>query len=485
MPVVVAEPPVVEQRNLSIVPSQPAYLEIDGPDTLEWSYERRINSLLNGFYSRQNFITLFSCLPEIGAPIHEIASRVADTTFQLRKDWNDEIDYSNATFNRIFEKPNPLFSFKDVVYGMVCNEILTGRMFQYMNVPDTLGAFDFDNLLALWNLPAQDVTVKMKRGFDLYSATEISDLVQEIESPAPQPFGYGLRKFSPEKVMMIFHTFLESPYDLNNGAPLIMSAEKPISNLIPVYEARGNIYIKRGQLGYFVSNKSDSSGNIALTKTEKMEVIKDMQQTYGITNGKNPFGITSQPVDFKRTSMSIQELQPFEETLSDACAIYAVLRVPRHLVPSKDQSTFANADADMKSFYSNVINPWADRYAQIWTSGFRLPEKRRYICADNSKVPEMQENKKEKSQTENMEGNTYMQRFLGGVATLNEWRIATGNKKSANPLYDKLIFDMTPEELDTVKKVYNIKTLKSDNGTSKDTGAQAESAASQPAGAGN
>src|SRR6187551_2296249 len=70
--------------------------------------DRTIDNLLYGQYGRQNFIQLFYCLPEIFAPINEIASRVADATWQLRKSWNDEVDYNDPDFNRLFTKPNPL-----------------------------------------------------------------------------------------------------------------------------------------------------------------------------------------------------------------------------------------------------------------------------------------------------------------------------------------------------------------------------------------
>lgn len=474
-----------EMRSIGGSLSQPVFINQDGPNSIEWSHEQgRVHNLLRGFYAPQNFINLFYCVPEVFAPVNEIARRVADTCFQLKKDWNDEIDYNNATFNRIFEQPNPVMSFKDFVYQSVCYEICTGRMFQYANIPDTLGEVDFDNLLAMWNLPAHAVDVKMKYGFDVYSATDLSDLVQEYQAPAPSTFGSGIRKFSPDKVVQMINTSLHEPYDFNRAAPYLQGAEKPIANLIPVYEARGNIYIKRGALGFIVSRKSDASGQIALTKNEKSELLNDFQNSYGVTNGKSPVSITNQPVDFVRTAMSIQELQPFDETLADACAIYAALRIPRHLVPSKDSSTFANADTDMKSFYSNVINPWANRYAQAWTNKFRLADKRRYIFADNSKVPEMQENKKDRAQTDSTEGQTYLVRFQNGICTLNEWRIATGNKKNANPIYDKLIFDMTPDELESVKNVINLKTP-TNAATSEDSGAQTQGSTSEQASAGN
>src|SRR6187402_1307906 len=72
------------------------------PSSVNWD----IHDLLNGAYGRQNFITLFYTLPEIFAPVNEIASRVAEANWQLLTTSKDLQDFSNKAFNRLFEKPN-------------------------------------------------------------------------------------------------------------------------------------------------------------------------------------------------------------------------------------------------------------------------------------------------------------------------------------------------------------------------------------------
>ena len=69
---------------------------------------RTIDALLYGPYNRQNFINLFYALPEIFAPVHEIASRVADANFQLRAINSDKVIENDKDFNRLFTEPNPL-----------------------------------------------------------------------------------------------------------------------------------------------------------------------------------------------------------------------------------------------------------------------------------------------------------------------------------------------------------------------------------------
>jgi hypothetical protein len=417
-----------------------------------------LESILNGYYSTQNYLRLFYLLPEIFAPIHEIASRVSDAVWQLKSFSNDEVIYSNADFNRLFSQPNPLNTMRQLVYQAVCFEIVIGKNFFYKNNPTTLQQ-QLSSIVAWWNLPADRVIAEMQSSYDAYSANTISDFIKQykITDVSGKP-----RIFDVKNVLPVVNFSLEKPHDINCAHSMLKGADKAIRNLIPVYEARGTIYLKRGALGMWVSEKTDASGKIALTPGEKKAFQADYEKNFGLGYGQSTTQITNQPVSWQKSSMSIEELQPFDETLSDAVAIYKVLRVPRHLVPSKDNSTFANADADMKSFYSDVIIPWAKRYADLWTTWLGVDNKvsyRQYIAADFSHIDILQENKKDKASVDQINGNVYLQRFTSGVGTLNDWIAASGSQISVLPIYTKRLFEMTPEELDQVKGIINIKAV--------------------------
>lgn len=431
------------------------------PPLLAMTYD--IESILEGAYGRDNFINLFYLLPEIFAPVNEIASRVADAVWQLRKSWNDEVDYSNKTFNRLFSQPNPMMSLKQLVWQACCYELLTGANVEYFNKPSTL-TNDFENILSWWNLPTNRLCIEKKQGVDIYSSTKINDLVT----------GYSITENGRKRDFAIQNVLPFMNYDLSKGNEVdrfkspLCGARLAIKNLLPVYEARGVIYIKRGALGFLVSKKSDESGLISLTKGEKEEAQREYSRSYGLNAGQNQVGVAAAPLEFIKTSMSIQELQPFEETLADAVAIYATLKVPRHLVPSKDASTFANAAADMKSFYGNVIIPMANRYAEAWTNYFNID--RHYVYADFSMVPELQENRKEKAEVDKTNGAVWLQRWSSGVCNLNEWITSFEGDPGKGNIYEKKIFDLTPEELATVKEYINLKVLTLDKNVTEEDG---------------
>ena len=422
------------------------------------SLARSIEGVIEGAYNRQNFINLFYCLPEIFAPINEIATRVADADWQLRRTMDDAVVTNDEWFNRIFTQPNPLMSMKQYIWQSVCYELLTGASFESVNQPGTL-ADEYKSIIGLMNMPSQHVAMNKKQFVDPYTATDINDFINY--------YTVNDRKFEPKNVIALLHSDLKRGNVPDSFVSPLMGAKLAIRNLLPVYEARGVIYIKRGALGFLVSKKSDDSGLISLTPTERKEAQDIYQQSYGLQAGKNQVGVASAPLEYVSTSMSIKELEPFDETLADALAIAATLRVPRHLIPTKDASTFANADADIKSFYTNVVIPMANRKAMAWNNRFKIPN--RYIYADFSNVAELQENRKDKATVDQIYGNVWLQRWTSGVATLNEW-LASNDMPPVigNEIYDKKLFELTPEQLDIVKNIINLKA------TSTGTPAKAE-----------
>jgi hypothetical protein len=414
---------------------------------------------LQGEYTDTNLVELFHSIPEIYAPIHEIASRVSDAIFELKMFKNDQVVYDDADFNRLFSTPNVLMSFKKFIYQAVCYELVTGKQYFYFNVPDTL-SFDYKNVAAWWNLPAHRTTIRRPSSLRLFSATEQKDVISDYVVEGM------VNPIKPDKVLAMHQINLG--WELGNlhfltGKSPLLSATKAIVNLIAVYEARNIIYVKRGALGIVVSKKGDGTGLISLTSKEKEALIKEFDGKYGITSNsqgkkKSPIAISDAPIDFIRVAMSIQELQPFDETLADACAIYAALRVPPHLIPSKDRSTFNNQKGDMKGFYQDVIIPIAKQYAEAFTNFFKLTNVRRYIDVNFSHIDILQEDKKDKALVDKTNGETYFQRFSCGVCTLNDWRVATGLEKINEPIYEKLLFQMDDTELAKVSAVLKLKS---------------------------
>lgn len=385
----------------------------------EPGFKRHLAYLLDGYYGQSNFLELFHCLPEIFAPIHEIASRVADAHWELRKAWNDEVDYQDEHFNNLFSSPNPFMNMQQHVYMSVCYYLLTGRLFWSRNLPTTLEQ-RFSSILSWFTLPSHHVYVDQRKNVDPYTCTETEDFINKYQL-RDTVLGTKNRVFEPQEVMPVINYSLRYNYDLNRNNSPLLGADKAIKNLIPVYAARGVIYIKRGAMGFIVSRKTDDSGSVALSPGETDQLLADYHKTYGVVNsGQSNIGITGQPIDFIQIGMTIKELMPFEETLADAIAIYATLRVPRHLVPSKDAGTFSNVDVSMKAFYDNVIIPLATMFADTWTNGLFLSDQRKYVYPNFDHVNYLQDDKKLKAEVDKITSETAAFQYEKGMITKNE-----------------------------------------------------------------
>ena len=133
-----------------------------------------------GQYSDSSLINLYHTMAEIYAPVYQRASRVAQGLWQVKKLENDEVVYDSKDLNRLMESPNPLQNFQELIYEWVAMKCVTGKNYLYSNVPDTM-TFRYQNIAALWNLPADIVTIRTNSRIKLLSATQLSDLVEAFD----------------------------------------------------------------------------------------------------------------------------------------------------------------------------------------------------------------------------------------------------------------------------------------------------------------
>lgn len=135
---------------------------------------------------------------------------------------------------------------------------------------------------------------------------------------------------------------------------------------------------------------------------------------YGLGEDKYPVAIIDTDTDFIRTSMSIQELQPFDETLQDAISIAGAFSIPAQLVPRKDNSTFNNQQTAERSVYYNIVIPEAKSFARSLTRFLGLENSGLYLDVDYSDVDALQSGNKERQETLNIISVKCKTSFLAG-----------------------------------------------------------------------
>ena len=422
-----------------------------------------------------NFIEMFKNIPEVFWPIDYIAKRISEAHYDLKRIKDDSLVWCNRqNVDQILKQPNPVMSWRELLYQYVVYKLATGNTFLRAAMAEafTEDAPKCQYCSNFWVLPADKVTVipqQYSYGVPLFGIATKDELIK----------GYKL-DIDPYSMLEIpQHQILHDRDGLPNFSNAtnflkansrLQALKKPIANLLAVYEARNVIFVKRGGLGFIVAQKHDDTGTIALDPKEKKELRKEIDGNYGVSEGKSPYGVTDIPISFVRTNLSIQELMPFDETLEDAVKIAGAFNIPAVLVPRKDQSTFSNQDAAEQSVYYATIIPAAKAICELFTSFLGLDKKGYYIDCDFSDVACLQVGQKDKETVKNLAFDRGLKAFNAGLATLDDIRAIMHEDSKADeiPLFGKLKFEMTPDELEIVNKIITTLTSKGESNGQKE-----------------
>lgn len=444
-----APPPAVADARVD------TYVSLRGQEILA-AIEAGIHPSVAG----NNFIEMFKTIPEVFWPIDFIAKRISEAHFDLKRDKDDSLVWCNRlNADAILKSPNPVMSFRELVYQHFVYKLATGNGFWRAAMPDTIteDATKFQWCSAYWSIPSTmiDVLPDLRANkVPMFGVATANDLIKGYVLKDGERAYYNIptwqiwhdRDGIPETRRMA--GYMKAPSRL-------MAVKRPIANLLAVYEARNVIYIKRGALGFIVSQKQDMAGTAALEPEEKEALEKSFAERHGVADGKSPYVITDVPVNFVKTSNSIADLQPFDETLEDTIKIASVYGIPAVLVPRKDQSTFSNQDAAEKSVYTSVIIPMAKRFCDELTRFIGLDKKGLYLDCDFSDVACLQAGLREGEIVKKMVNERCKVEFENGLITINDWRSQIHESALEGEIYSKVKFDMTDEEIAQVEKIMN------------------------------
>ena len=405
-----------------------------------------------------NFIQLFKTIPEVFWPIDFIAKRISEAHFDLKRVKDDSLVWCNRLgADRILKCPNPIMTWRELVYQYFAYKLATGNTFFRAAMPENIteDAVKYRWCSNFWVLPANLVQVKPKQynwGVPLFGIAEKSELMEGYTLALGEYSGLTIPYYQ------ILHDRDGLPELTKGGNYLksdsrLLAVKRPIANLIAVYEARNVIYLKRGALGFIVAQKEDPTGTVALEPDEKAALRKEIDSKYGVGEGKSPYALTDIPINFVRTNLSISELQPFDETLEDAIKIAAVFGIPAVLVPRKDQSTFSNQDTAEKSVYTSVIIPAAKRFCEAMTTFLGLEADGLYLDCDFSDVACLQVGLKEGEEVKKLVNERCLSQFNSGLISINDWRSQIHESALDGEIFNKTKFEMTPEEIAKVDSV--------------------------------
>lgn len=412
-----------------------------------------IDQTVHPYVATSNFMQLFRSVPEVFFPIDYLASRIASANFQLKKVKDDSIVWENKRMNQILVQPNCMQHWNEFIYLHHVYKLATGNSYIRAAMSDSFkDSPKWKYCSNFWVLPANYMQiVPTNYTVPMFGICELEDLVKEYR------INVGVQSIIPVPPYQIWH---DRDGYAEFGSSMFMKSRsrlesqiKPISNLIAVYEARNVIYVKRGAIGMFYNMSRDATGTTPLKPSDRDELLGQFNKTYGITDGKYPVGFANSPIGFIRTNLSISELQPFDETLADAISIAGAYSIPAALVPRKDQSTFDNQKTVEKNVYTSRIIPMASQFCKDMTAFLGLEEGGYYLDCDFSDVDCLQSGMKEAEDVKSAINTRCQMQFDAGMITLNDWRAQIEESQIDMPLFTKLKYEMTDEELQIINKV--------------------------------
>lgn len=426
-----------------------------------WRFQQilsMLDSLVRPTVAGNNFIEMFKTIAEVHWPIDFIARRISEAHFDIKRASDDSLVWCDRMGSRrVIDQPNPLMTWREVVYQHFVYILATGNGFFRSAMPETItaDAIKFQWCSNYWSLPADLVSVipmQYSYGVPMFGIAKIDELIK----------GYSLNIGEYSDLIIpywqVWHDRDGLPELLKGNGFLkatsrLMAVKKSIANLLAVYEARNVIYIKRGALGFIVARKKDETGTVALEPQEKADLKDEIQNNYGLTGAKSPFAVTDVPVDFIRTNLSIGELMPLEETLEDAIKIASIYGIPSCLVPRPGNSTYDNQESAEKNVYTSVIIPMAKRFCDAITKFIGLDRKGLYLDCDFSDVACLQVGLKDAEQVRKMVNERCLMQFNNGVITINDWRAQIHEDALEGDIFKKTKFEMTPEELEFIGRI--------------------------------
>lgn len=416
------------------------------------------------YRSTQSGMTLFHTVPEVFFPIDYIASRIAGAAFVVKKEKDDTVVWRNTYMNKILKNPNEFQPFREFVYQHFVQKLATGNSFIRAAVPETFRESSFFQWCNhFWVLPSEKVKIELTRNSHLpvFGIGTKEDVIRSYR------LMYLDKSLYEIPVWQVWH---DRDGDIRWGATEFLRAEsrlealrKPISNVIAVYEARNIIYVKRGGVGFITNEKQDETGNVALSPSEKKDLLEEYNKTYGLGDGQSPVGFSNFKIGFVRTNLSISDLQPFDETLYDAITIAGAYGIPSVLVPRKDQSTFSNQATAEKSVYSSVVIPMCKAFCQEFGEFIGLLDKGLYLDCDFSHIDCLQDGMSVTEDVKKKINERCQAQFDRGLITLNDWRAQIGESEiEDDELFNKLKLHMDDSELDRLNRIFTNKTTQNE-----------------------
>jgi hypothetical protein len=427
----------------SLVTGKPFYTSLDSQSELENEY-------------RTN--------PVLSSVINMKADYSANAVISVRNIKNGEIitdkDFRNTKSNdhilkqmfRLKNNPNPLQSTKEFLSLVSIFKDVFGNGYIYGNsATNDVNIRDIAYMWAVWSQYMKPVTTGK-----YFDSTSIDSIIKGWE----WEWNTYKKNFTTNEILHRKepNVRLKTPSDLVLGESRQVSLAWALSNIKIAYESRNVIAKERGMRAIISTNNKDGNvGSVPMDSDEKTEVQKDLKTNYGFLEGQDQFMVTRHNISVHSIDQDVRKLGLLNEISSDAMVVAERYGVPEVLVKLYMKgATFENQESSERRMYQNTTIPESkDRTDDIndWlkTRDFGYE----YINSFDH-IPVLQENVKDRSETNRNINIVQKELFFSGAITYNHWLQELGNPAVNEAWAKKRITQMNENEIQIIKGNYTI-----------------------------
>jgi len=378
-----------------------------------FTYMNLSDSITPETLTEANGYVIASQLAEVFFPIDCIAEKVAKllNTVHLENSAGKEIQMSR-TLKKLLTRPNIYDgSFTDLIYNFVFSELSDGNGYMYFKTPEGTEKITKDNVQSIHLLQPDKVDIILKNGEQNYfKAAQIDDYISTYD------YSVTGDKISP-KFILHSKSYIKnrSVSDYRGMSPL-MAAKNNVNNLLAVYQARYNVYVKNGT-AYILFPQRTVANDLesAINPLKRDSIVSDLNNRFGLTGDKQIKGISNTPLAGLNTLVSIKDLMPLEETLANFLAIAGVYGVDKDLLPIKEGTTFTNKEVAEAKIWSDIAVSYADDICNDLTYMFGLTNEK--IAINKTGIGFLQANRKLELESDSILIKNLSELKLAGIDT--------------------------------------------------------------------
>lgn len=319
-----------------------------------------------------------------------------------------DVSGSYPAISELLKRPNPKQEWSEFIIQCEIYRQIFGNLYIYASAPE---GFDTGHSEHIWSIPPDRVIFNRNDTVSITLDDRIiivkSDRICEIKDSGT--FSTPTNKKSLRN-------------NLNIHKSRVYSARFAIKNIIQAEEAIYSINHDRGALGLLSMEDKDASGRIPLQSKEREEILRQMQDRYGITGGKSKVILTNAAIKWQQMSMSVRDLMLLEGMDKNMETICNVFDYPKEMLIS--DAKYSNKQV-AKGHYEDAVIPFSQIYASKLGSFFGLRPGDNFVV-DFSHVPAMKDAEEQKAKTYYQKATAVVKLYEDGILSREEARLEMG-----------------------------------------------------------